>query len=218
LNALLGGDRLPRMIRMVPNILTLGRLVGTVGLLAMVLYSPRIAEEVRWKWLDAAFVLFVVSSLTDVIDGKIARKYNVTSRFGRMLDPLVDKILVCGAFISFALIGQPRLFDWGDTTQRVIQWSVAAILILREAYVTILRHWAEARGINFAATWSGKLKMFIQVFAIGTVMVKMAHVPTATWGSCFTSTVFTVMVVVTVASGLMASRRPSLRQTHLQRG
>jgi len=220
LNGLFGGDRLPRMIRMVPNILTLGRLVGTVGLLAMVLYSPRIAEEVRWKWLDAAFVLFVVSSLTDIIDGKIARKYNVTSRFGRMLDPLVDKILVCGAFISFALIGQPRLFDWGDTTQRVIHWSVVGIVIGRDAYVTVLRHIAEARGVDFSAVLSGKLKMFLQIFAIGTIMVKMAHVQTAVWGYWFTSVTLIAMVAATVVSGLTyqmrwirATSRPDRRPT-----
>ena len=104
-----------------------------------------------------------------------------------MLDPLVDKILVCGAFICFAIIGQPTLFGFGPDTLAVIQWSVAGILIAREAYVTVLRHIAEAKGINFAATASGKIKMFIQIFAIGTVIIKMAHVRTAMWGYWFTA-------------------------------
>ncbi len=208
-----GGCRLFGMIKQIPNILTIARLFGTVIFLAMVYYAPGVAEAGRKTLLlDAAFVIFVVSSLTDMIDGKIARKYNLTSKFGRMIDPLVDKILVVGSFITFAVIGEPKLFDWSDRTLAVIHWGVAAVLVSRELYVTILRHWAESRGINFAATWSGKIKMFAQVFAIGTVVVKMAHVPEATWGSCFTSTVFLVMICFTVASGLLASRRKSLKQ------
>ncbi len=84
---------------------------------------------------------------------------------------------------------------------------MAGILILREVYVTILRHIAEARGINFAATASGKVKMFLQSFAIGTVMIKTAHVQTATWGYWFTAVVFALMLTVTVVSGLTATRR-----------
>jgi phosphatidylglycerophosphate synthase len=84
---------------------------------------------------------------------------------------------------------------------------VAGILILREAYVTLIRHWAEARGINFAATKSGKFKMLLQSFAIGTVLVKMAHVQTAQWGYWFTSITFTLMVGATVISGIRANRR-----------
>jgi len=89
---------------------------------------------------------------------------------------------------------------------------VAGILILREAYVTTLRHIAEARGINFAATISGKVKMFLQCFAIGTVMIKAAHVPTATWGYWFTAIVFALMLTVTVISGLRATQRNSWKK------
>lgn len=193
------------MWKWVPNILTFTRLGLTIVFLLMVLYSPRVAG--RSFFLDVAFVLFVVAGLTDMVDGYIARRWNATSKFGRMIDPLVDKILVCGAFISFAIIGVPKLFDWGPVTLAVIHWSVAAILIAREVYVTILRHIAEARGMDFGAVALGKIKMFVQSFAIGTVLIKTAHVQTATWGHWFTIVVFTLMVVATVASGLQAARR-----------
>ena len=85
-------------------------------------------------------------------------------------------------------------------------------MVAREAYVTILRHIAEARGINFAATVSGKIKMCIQSFAIGTVLVKMAHVRTATWGYWFTTVTFAIMITVTVFSGLRATQRSSWKQ------
>ena len=193
------------MVHLIPNILTFGRFVLTVIFIAMLLYSPQV--ENKSTFLTVAFVIFVVAGLTDIIDGRVARKYNVTTKFGRMVDPLADKILVCGSFISFAMIGQPKLYDLSPAHLAVIHWSVAAVLIAREAYVTVLRHLAEARGINFAATVSGKIKMFLQSFAIGTVVIKMAHVPTATWASCFTSTVFIIMLLVTVISGIRATKR-----------
>lgn len=200
------------MLKIIPNILTFGRFVLTVVFLVMILYSPAITVGARPFFLDIAFVIFVVAGLTDMVDGTIARRLNVASRFGRMLDPLADKVLVCGAFICFALIGEPRLFNLSDVALRTVHWSVAGILILREIYVTVLRHVAEARGINFAATASGKVKMFLQSFAIGTVVIKMAHIQTALWGYWFTTVTFAIMIIVTVVSGVRATQRKSWQQ------
>ena len=144
--------------------------------------------------------------------GAIARKLGVSSKFGRMVDPLADKILICGTFICFAIIGEPKLFGFGKGTLAAIHWSVAGIIILREAYVTVLRHIAEARGVNFAATFSGKIKMFLQSFAIGMVIMKIAHVQTATWGYWFTAVTFLIMLTVTVISGVRATQRSSCKQ------
>jgi CDP-diacylglycerol--glycerol-3-phosphate 3-phosphatidyltransferase len=198
------------MLRLVPNILTFGRLVLTVVFLFMILYWPYAAQKPLF--LDVAFVVFVVAGLTDIIDGITARRFNVTSKFGRMMDPLFDKILVCGAFICFAIIGEPKLFDFRPVILAVIQWFVAFVVMAREFYVTVLRHIAEARGINFAATASGKLKMVLQSFAIGTVIIKIAHVPSATWGNWFTVITYVIMLAVTVMSGLWATRRKSWKE------
>ena len=199
------------MLRLIPNILTFGRLVLTIVFLVMILYSPHVANKA--VFLDVAFVLFVVAGLTDIVDGIAARRFNVTSKFGRMVDPLADKVLVCGTFICFAIIAEPKLFGFGPVTLAVIQWSVAGILIAREAYVTTLRHIAEARGVNFAATISGKVKMFLQSFAIGTVVIKMAHAQTVTWGYWFTTVTFVIMLAVTVISGLRATQRSCRKKT-----
>ena len=199
------------MLKLIPNILTMGRLVLTIVFLVMILFAPRYYAdgEVPFPgFLDVAFILFVIAGLTDIADGIAARRLNVTSKFGRMVDPLADKVLVCGAFICFALIGQPKLFNLGPGVLTAIHWSVAGILIAREVCVTVLRHIAESRGVNFAATVSGKVKMFLQSFAIGTVIIKMAHVQTATWGYWFTTVVFTLMLVVTIISGIRATQRP----------
>ncbi len=198
------------MLKSLPNILTFSRLVMTAVILVMILYSPHV--ENRAVFLDIAFVLFLIAALTDVVDGHVARRFNATSKFGRMVDPLADKVLICGAFICFAVVGEPRLFDLSPRTLSIVHWLVIAILLLREVYVTVLRQWAEARGINFAATRSGKIKMLLQSITLGTVLVKMAHVPTAAWGNWFTTIMFVAMVVATIVSGVLATRRPSLRQ------
>jgi CDP-diacylglycerol--glycerol-3-phosphate 3-phosphatidyltransferase len=198
------------MRRLVPNILTFGRLALTLVFLGMILYSPCAAN--RQSFLDVAFVIFLVAGLTDIIDGITARKFNVASRFGRMMDPLVDKVFVCGAFICFAIIGEPKLFGFGPGILSVIQWSVALIVTIREVYVTVLRHIAEARGINFAATASGKVKMFLQSLAIGAVIMKTAHIPTTIWGHWVTAIMFVAMLAVTVISGIRATRRSSWKE------
>jgi CDP-diacylglycerol--glycerol-3-phosphate 3-phosphatidyltransferase len=203
------------MVKQIPNILTFGRLVLTIVFLIMLLLSPRFYTEGERPFpdfLDYAFIIFVIAGLTDVIDGPVARKLNVASKFGRMLDPLIDKVLVCGAFICFVKIGEPKLFDFNPTTTAIIHWSAAGVIILREVYVTTLRHIAEARGVNFAATVSGKIKMFLQSFAIGTVVIKIAHVQTAVWGYWFTTITFAFMLTVTIISGLRATQRSSWKK------
>jgi len=198
------------MVELIPNILTFSRLGLTAIFLTMVLYIPYI--ENKPLFLDVAVVLFVIAGITDVVDGHIARKLGVTSKFGRMSDPLVDKTLICGTFVCFAIIGQPKLFDLPDNVLRIVHWAVAGILILREAYVTVLRHVSEAHGINFGAVASGKIKMFLQSFAVGTVLIKMAHVQTATWGHWFTTVTLAIMLVATIVSGVTATRRRKLKK------
>ncbi len=193
------------MLKLVPNILTFGRLVLTILFLGMLLYIPQ-AKDITFTF-DAAFAVFVIAGLTDIIDGPIARKLNVTSKLGRMLDPLADKILVCGSFICFAIIREPALFTISETYMNVIRWGIVAILIGREGYVTILRHVAEAKGIDFRAVTSGKIKMFLQSLAVGSVLIKSAHVPTATWANWFTAVTFLAMLTATIISGYSATRR-----------
>jgi len=199
------------MLKLIPNILTFGRLFLTLVFLVMILFAPRYYAEGEVPFpgfLDVAFILFIVAGLTDIVDGYAARRLKVASKFGRMVDPLADKILVCGAFVCFAIIGRPKLFDLNPVVLAVIHWLVAAVLVVREAYVTTLRHIAEARGVNFAATVSGKIKMFLQSFAIGTVIIKMAHVQTADWGYWFTAVTYIIMLTVTIISGIRATQRP----------
>jgi CDP-diacylglycerol--glycerol-3-phosphate 3-phosphatidyltransferase len=194
------------MLKYVPNILTFCRLVLTVVFLVMVIYAPGVPhEKVVWFW-DVAFAIFVIAGVTDLIDGPIARGLGVTSKFGRIMDPLADKVLVIGAFVCFAIIGVPgKLFDVGSTGLAVIRWGIAGIITAREVYMTVIRQIAESRGINFAATAAGKIKMAVQSIAIGTVVVKTAHV-SAAWGDWFTIVVFALTAIVTIVSAFPSAR------------
>ncbi len=192
-------------LKKVPNILTVMRLVLTLFLFWMILVSNRV--ENRTLFLNIAFVFFVITGLTDIVDGYLARRFDATSKFGRICDPLADKILICGSFICFAIMGRPHLFGWPPAFLAVIQWGLVAILIIREAMVTIIRQYAEERGISFPASVYGKLKMFTQSFGVGTVLVKMNHLEDATWAHWFTATVYVLIIITTVGSGLEALLR-----------
>ena len=139
------------MIKQIPNILTGGRLVLAVIFLVMILLEPKLPADRDMSfpsYLDLAFVIFVIAGLTDLFDGPMARKLNVASKFGRMLDPFADKILICGSFIVFAIIGRPKLFNLTNVQNSAIQWGFAGIIIAREVFVTILRHWNESTAKN----------------------------------------------------------------------
>jgi len=205
-----------KIVKQIPNTLTLSRLVLTVVFLVMVLYLPKYYSQGEIPFLgfgDIAFIIFVIAGLTDMVDGAVARKLGVASKFGRIMDPLADKVLICGSFFCFALVGLPKLFDFSPFANNVVNWSVAGIIIFREIYVTVLRHIAESKGINFAAVFSGKIKMLLQSFAIGTVVIKTAHVQNARWGDWFTAVVFLTTIAVTVISGIRATQRVSWKQS-----
>ncbi len=197
------------IIRHVPNALTVARVIMTAIVLAMILYAPHTGQDKPAKLLMTAFVLFVIAGITDIVDGHIARAFNVTSQFGRTVDPLADKVLVCGAFLCFAIVGRPLLagFDFPNWAAHSIRWGLAILLFTREILVQTLRHIAESRGINFGAVISGKIKMFLQSFGIGTVLIGWSYV-SRPWGDWFTLITYLLIAGFTVYSGIDSLRRP----------
>lgn len=144
----------------VPNQITLVRLVLAIVFFALLSqYSVAAGAQADWI-LPTCFWLFLIAALSDVLDGWLARAWRQVTPFGRVLDPVVDKILVCGAFVFFA--GGP-FYDPGSgaNTSGVAPWMVVLIL-LRELFVSAVRAFAEAGGRNFEANWIGKAKMFVQ--------------------------------------------------------
>lgn len=133
----------------VPNIISLARLV-----LALVLFA--LIEGVAGRQDLSALVLFVFAAATDWVDGWYARKYGQVSRLGRIFDPLVDKVIVCGTFVLLA----------DRTGSSILPW-MALVIVVRELVVTAIRAEMERTGLDFSAAWSGKLKMVFQCAAIG---------------------------------------------------
>lgn len=103
------------------------------------------------KWI--ALGIFVAASLTDMLDGKIARKYNLITNFGKFMDPLADKLLVCSAMI--AMIDLDRIPCW-----------VVIVIIAREFIISGFRLVASDNGVVIAAGWWGKIKTVVQMIMI----------------------------------------------------
>ena len=122
-------------------------------------------------WLFAAGWVYGLAAITDAIDGYLARKWDVTSVFGRVVDPFVDKILVLGSFVLFA--GGNFLVPSGGGLHSLtgVGPIVVILLLSRELLVTTIRGLYESSGRDFGAKWSGKAKMIFQSAAIPIVMV-----------------------------------------------
>lgn len=143
----------------VPNKISAARLV-----LAFVFFAL-LPMKLYW----AALVVFVIAAGTDWVDGWYARKYNMVTKLGRVLDPFCDKILICGAYILIAIEMAPH-FPW---YAQIAGW-MAVVVVGRELLVTVLRSMIEGAGGDFSAKMAGKLKMGFQCVAVGACLVALA--------------------------------------------
>ena len=115
----------------------------------------------RQMWFG--FVVFLIATLTDILDGYLARKWKAESAFGRVVDPFVDKILICGAFIFFSSnhfidVAQRKKFvESGMSLTGVVPWMVV-VLIAREFLITSIRGLAERRALTSEPTGPARLK------------------------------------------------------------
>jgi len=179
-----------------PNNLTMGRLVLSAAVfVALGHYSP--GPGAGWL-LDVAAALFLVATLTDAVDGYLARKHGMQTSLGRLLDPFVDKVLICGTFVFLA---GPNFTVGGRHVTDLASWMVVVVLA-RELLVTSLRGVSEAQGRAFAATIYGKVKMFLQSTAAMVIMITLAHFGEVRWAAWLRWGIIWLMVVFTVLSML----------------
>lgn len=139
-----------------PNKLTVLRVVLIVPFVACML-MPGLGDA----GVYASVAFFVVASLTDLLDGKIARKYNLVTNFGKFMDPLADKLLVAAALICLTANG--RLAAW-----------ISIIIISREFIISGFRLVASDNGVVIAASYWGKFKTTFQMIAI---VLMILHIP-----------------------------------------
>ena len=143
-----------------------------------------------------AAVLFALTSLTDMLDGKIARKYNMITDFGKLMDPLADKFLVFGAMLGILV--------YCADLRPIFVWA-AAIVMLRELAVTSLRLLAASQsGAVIAAAWLGKVKTVTQVVCILCVILEPVILPFPLFTQYHLLSYVTIaaMIVMTIWSGV----------------
>lgn len=139
-----------------PNKLTMFRIILIPFFVVFLLAQPAGAAS---RWI--ALAIFIVASLTDLLDGKIARKYNLVTNFGKFMDPLADKLLVCSAMICLIQLGQ------------IPAWIVC-IIIAREFAISGYRLIAAEKGLVIAANYWGKFKTTFQMIM---VILMIADIP-----------------------------------------
>lgn len=172
-----------------PNKLTVFRIM-MVPVFLVLLCAPLPLSDTAVRVLTA--VVFAVTSLTDFVDGKIARKYHLVTDFGKFMDPLADKFLVIAAMLGI-------LVRFGEL-RTVFVWA-AAVVIFREFAVTSIRLVAAQKsGLVVAASWLGKVKTTTQMLCILWILLEpliLPFTPFAEWhvGSYVTMAAMTVMTL-----------------------
>lgn len=138
-----------------PNKLTMARVI-LIPFFVFFLLVPAAGEASKY----IALVIFIVASLTDLLDGKIARKYNLVTNFGKFMDPLADKLLVCSALICFTEMGL------------LPAWMVI-VIISREFIISGFRLVASDNGVVIAASYWGKFKTTFQMIMIVLLIAQL---------------------------------------------
>ena len=142
-----------------PNKLTVARVI-LIPFFVFFLLNDSMNPSFKW----VALAIFIVASLTDLLDGKIARKYNLVTDFGKFMDPLADKLLVCSAMIGLIELG------------RIEAWIVI-VIIAREFIISGFRLIAADNGRVIAASYWGKFKTTFQMFMVILMIANLAISP-----------------------------------------
>lgn len=179
----------------VPNQLTTARL--GLGLVLFVLIGYE-----QWVW---CVVVFAAAAVTDWLDGYLARKQGLFTALGRVYDPLVDKVVVCGAYIFLLPVAGAGLTPW-----------MVTVVVGRELIITGMRSFMENRGVIFGADWLGKIKMGLQCAALFAIFVALQVIASggseraqAFFGHIRDGLVY-AMVVATALSGFQYLWRAAL--------
>jgi CDP-diacylglycerol--glycerol-3-phosphate 3-phosphatidyltransferase len=144
-----------------PNQLTTSRILMTFALLGVMFSGLAYRESI-------ALVLFVIAGFTDYLDGQIARKRQLITNFGILMDPLADKVLICSVFIAFVELRQ------------MAAWMVI-VIVARELAITGLRLLAASKNVVLAAEGLGKHKTASQMVSITAVLISMSYPQWGDW-------------------------------------
>ena len=162
-----------------PNKLTVLRVI----LIPFFVVSLMIENGANQTFRYVAAAIFIIASLTDMLDGKIARKYNLVTNFGKFMDPLADKLLVCSALICLIQLGQ------------LPAWMVI-IIVSREFIISGFRLVAADNGIVIAASYWGKFKTTFQMIAVVLMILNFEALSVVTLICTWAALILTIISLV----------------------
>ncbi|CAH0126091.1 Putative CDP-diacylglycerol--glycerol-3-phosphate 3-phosphatidyl-transferase 2 [Microbacterium oxydans] len=173
--------------RQLPNAITIARIPLAVVFFVLLLIGGMygIPEPgIRW----AAGILFIIAISTDWVDGYLARRYDIVSDFGKLWDPIADKLLTGSGFIGLAILGE-------------VPWWIVIIILVREWGITVHRL-VVAKEHVVAAAWMGKIKTAFQGVALGWALLPLHELIGLPVWTAITAVLMVVVLILTVASGI----------------
>lgn len=151
----------------IPNVITMGR-VALAPLVAALLFVPTFTARFT------AFILFLVAAFSDLWDGYLARKHGWISDFGKLVDPIADKLLLVVTFVPFYILSHAGSQHGRFVAIPELPLWIVLVIFGREFLITFIRSWAARRGMIIPAGKSGKLKAVFQNIFIGTAIAWLA--------------------------------------------
>ena len=176
--------RVRGFVRHVPNLVTAGRALLAIPCLALLSVSQDVVV------VRVAAALFVSSMALDVVDGWLARSLKAESVLGRIMDPVLDKVVICGCLVLCIAVSRGLLAPW-----------MVVVVLARELSVSALRGYIESQGVSFKATVWGKVKTASQCLAITAILVYGGLRGYPQWARIVGGTLVWVMMAVVVYSG-----------------
>lgn len=169
--------------RQLPNAITIVRILCAPVFVWMLLADDGSDGPLRW----GAAALFIVAIATDGIDGYLARRHDIVTDLGKLLDPIADKVLTGAAFVGLSLLGE-------------LDWWITVLVLVREVGITVHRLVVASDHV-VAAAWMGKLKTVAQAVALSLALLPLWTV-VGEWIHIVNAVAMTVAVILTVLSGL----------------
>ena len=180
-------------LRHIPNMVTVGRAVLALPYFVLLALAPRLLAKggaTGFAVMRISAGLFIVSMVFDVVDGWLARRWQAESVLGRILDPVLDKVVICGSLVFCIGVSRGLLTPW-----------MVVVVLARELSVSALRSYIESRGVDFKARASGKVKTASQCAAIGAILIYAGMASDPAWARTTTGTAVWFMLLMVVLSG-----------------
>ncbi|MEV7620517.1 CDP-diacylglycerol--glycerol-3-phosphate 3-phosphatidyltransferase [Microbacterium sp. NPDC089321] len=173
--------------RQLPNAITVARIPLAVVFFVLLLLAGTFgADDIVMRWVAAG--LFVLAISTDWVDGYLARRYDIVSDFGKLWDPIADKLLTGAGFLGLAILGE-------------VPWWIIIVILVREWAITIHRFTLVHEHV-VAAAWMGKVKTLVQGVALSWALMPLQGLIGHTSWVVVTQVLMILALVLTVASGI----------------